>query len=60
MSKILEPNYQMLLDSAIYALKDTYTQYKKAINNCYKWTWIDDNGDFVILAGYEERNAKVK
>ena len=56
----MTPNYELLYKSAVFALQDTYRQYKKAINNCLKWTFIDDSGNFCILAGYEERNAKVE
>ena len=59
MSKIIEPNYQILLSSAIYSLQNVYIQYKKAINECLNWTFIDGDGEFCVLEGYEERYERV-
>ena len=54
------PNYDMLIDSIICSLRTTYNEYKKACSDWYKFTWINDEGDFVILAGWEERAAKIE
>ena len=59
MKKVLEPNYQMLFDSTVLALQNTYKQYKDAVAESLEWSFIDNNGNFCILAGYEERNARV-
>ena len=59
MIKIVEPNYQMLLNSAISALQDTYSQYKKAMNESLRWSFVNNDGEFCILGGYEERQAKI-
>ena len=58
MTKDLKFNYEMLYKSAVFALQETYRQYKKAINDCLKWSFIDDKGTFCALSGHEERQAK--
>ena len=55
-----KPNYDMLIDSIICGLRTTYNEYKKACTDWYKFTWINDEGDFTILAGWEERAAKIE
>ena len=60
MSKILEPNYQILYKSTIYALRDTFNRYRDAINESLKWTFIDSDGEFCVLAGYEDRQAEIE
>ena len=58
--KVQEPNYQLVLSSAISSLQQTYREYKKAIIDNLSSTWIDDSGAFVVHAGADERNLKIK
>lgn len=46
--------------SIICALQSTYAEYKKAIAKSIQYTGYDDNGEFYVIAGQEERNARVK
>ena len=54
-----EPNYQMILNSAICGLQQAYKDYKKAIIKNLDFTWINNDGDFSTLAGIEERNKEI-
>lgn len=56
---IIQPNYDIMLKSSISALKILYGEYKKAVNESIRWTGYDDNGDFFVLSGQEERARKV-
>lgn len=58
--KYLTPNYKIMFDSAVCALQQAYKEYRKSVMDNLKWTWIDNNGEFVILDGAEERNRKIK
>ena len=60
MSKQLTPNYEIQKQSAVFSLQDAYRRYKNAIIDSLKWTWIDDDGNYAILKGAEERSAKIK
>lgn len=53
-------NFEMQKYSIICALQSTYAEYKKAISESIQYTGYDDNGDFYVIAGQEERNARVK
>jgi len=59
MIKILEPNYQMMLDSTVVALRQAYKDYKEAVIKNLQLTWYDDNGVFTVLHGVEERNKDI-
>lgn len=59
MSKELKPNYNILYDSALFTLRETYQRYKNAITEQLKWTFIDNEGRFSVLAGYEDRQEKI-
>ena len=56
----LKPNYEMILDSAVYSLQQTYEDYKRAVVDSLKWTWFDKNGVFTTLDGAEERSKKIE
>ena len=58
--KINEPNYELILKSAISSLQNTYEQYKKAVYESIKYTFINGNGELCMLGGQEERQAKVE
>lgn len=60
MKKILEPNYQMMLDSAITSLQQTYNDYKEKTIKNIDLTWIDQNGLFTVVSGLEERNEEIE
>lgn len=53
-------NLEMQKYSIICALQSTYAEYKKAISKSIQYTGYDDNGEFYVIAGQEERNARVK
>ena len=53
-------NFEMQKYSIICALQSTYAEYKKAISKSIQYTGYDDNGEFYVLAGQDERNARVK
>ncbi|MBQ9589279.1 MAG: hypothetical protein IJR29_03740 [Butyrivibrio sp.] len=59
MKKQPEPNLQLILKSAIWALQVTYKDYKTAIIKDLQFSWYSDNGDFTFLAGAEERKKKI-
>jgi cell shape-determining protein MreC len=59
MKQILEPNYQMMLDSAIVALQQIYKDYKEAVIKNLQLTWYDNDGMFTICDGVEERNKDI-
>jgi len=59
MGKPQEPNYQMLLDSAICALQQAYKEYKKAIIKDLDFTWINNKGEYSFVEGVEERVNKI-
>ena len=54
------PNYEMLYVSTLASLKDTYSKYKNAAVECIKWTFVNDDGEFTVLEGYDERAEKAK
>lgn len=60
MRKEMRPDYEILFNSTVYALKRAYRQYVKAINDFYKYTWIGQDGEYCILEGWEEREKKIK
>ena len=54
--KFLEPNKQMLLDSAITAKKIAYQNYKAMLIVWIQSTWIGDDGSMVVLkSNYAEK-----
>ena len=53
-------NFEMQKYPIICALQSTYAEYKKAISKSIQYTGFDDNGEFYVMEGQEERNAKVK
>ena len=59
MKHIPTPNLEMKKSAIIAGLQNTYSLYKKAINRSFEFTWFDDNGNFCVLDGQEERNNKV-
>ena len=60
MKQILEPNYQMMLDSAITSLQEAYKDYKAKVIKNMQLTWIDQNGAFTFCSGLEERNEEIE
>lgn len=54
-----EPNYGLMFRQAVTALQMDYSLLKNAQINELRNGWFDNNGDFVELAGYKERGAKV-
>lgn len=58
--KKLKPNYEMLFNSAVSALQDTYANYKKAIIKNIQCGWIGSDGRYTFYEGIEERNERIK
>ncbi len=56
MSRYIERNLQMTLDSAITAKKVAYQKYKEILIKWIKLTWIGDDGEMVVLkSNYAEK-----
>lgn len=55
-----KPNYELMLKRAIGSLQNVYEEYKKAVHASIKYTFINDNGEFCVLGGQEERQVKVE
>lgn len=55
-----QPNYDLMLQSAITGLQIAYSEYKKARAEAIRWTFIDTNGSIAILDGYEERQKRIE
>lgn len=53
------PNYQLMFESAVGALQNAYAEYKKATAEKLRWTFFDNDGNFCILDGFEERQKRV-
>lgn len=54
------PNYDLMFDSAVYALQIAYSNYKKCVAEELRLTWIDHDGNIGILDGYKERRLKTE
>ena len=54
-----EPDWELLLKSAIWGKKVAYEAFKKSINDAYKYTFVGVDGEMIGLEGQEERNQKV-
>ena len=56
MSRYIERDLQMVLDSAITAKKVAYQKYKAILIKWIKTTWIGDDGEMVVLkSNYVEK-----
>ena len=53
------PNYQLMFESAVEALKLAYSEYKDARHDQLRWTFFDNDGNFCILDGFEERQKRI-
>ena len=49
----------IMLKSAIYGKQQAWRELKKAYEDLYKYTFIDDEGELINLEGQEIRNQKV-
>lgn len=58
--KPLIPNYKLMYESAVTGLQTAYSEYKKARDEEIRWTFIDQDGRFAILGGYEERRKRAE
>ena len=54
------PNYQLMFEGAVTALQIAYSEYKKATTENLRWTFFDNDGNFCILDGFEERQKRVR
>ena len=54
-----EPNYDILFRSAVESLRIAHSKYKKLIQDFYRWIIVDEDGNFAILDGYEERASDI-
>lgn len=59
MIKIQEPNYQLMLNDAVFVLQETYKEYKKAVIKNLQFTFIDNDGALCYHSGLEERNQHI-
>ena len=53
------PNYDLMFQSAVGALQNAYSEYKKARREQLRWTFFDNDGNFAFLDGYKERKERV-
>ena len=53
------PNYQLMFESAVCALQNTYAEYKKAKVKQMQWTFFDNDGRFCFLDGYKELKQRI-
>jgi len=53
-----EPNWELILKSAIFGKQEAYKEYKKAAMDALKYTFIGSEGEMVIEEGQAERNQK--
>lgn len=53
------PNYQLMFESAVGALQNAYSEYKRARAEQLRWTFFDNDGRFCFLDGYKERKERV-
>jgi len=54
-----EPNWELLLRSAINYKSYAYELFKRAINDAYKYTFVGVDGNIIGMDGQEERNQKI-
>ena len=59
MRKQPEPNYDIMLRSAVSKLQGDYNLLKNAITEDLRWSWYDEDGTLARLSGYEERQQKI-
>ena len=52
-------NYTLLKSSCVTALKQTYADYIKAVYNDLRFTGFDNDGNYFVLDGKEERIKKI-
>ena len=60
MRKNPEPNYGLMLKSAVTALQGDYNLLKNAQIESIRWTWFDSDGNYVELSGGLERLRKIE
>lgn len=58
--KKLTPNYQLMFESAVAELQLAYSEYKRAQVEVIRWTFIDKDGRFAVLDGYEKRKKQIE
>lgn len=54
------PNYNIMFESAVSALQNAYSEYKKAKAEELRWTFFNHDGRFCFYAGYEERKKRTE
>lgn len=55
----MNPNYELLLKSAIYGKQEAYRKYKQAAKDALEYTFINQDGEVAVLDGQEKRNQIV-
>jgi len=53
------PNYDLMFQSAVFALQSAYSKYKRASSEELRWTFFDNDGNLSVLDGYKERREKL-
>lgn len=54
------PNLEAMLRSAVFALQEEHEKLKNAMIQNIRCSWINNNGDFVVYDGLEERKEKIR
>ena len=54
------PNLEVMLRSAVVALQQEHEKLKNAMIQNIRCSWINNNGDFVVYDGLEERKEKIR
>ena len=55
-----EPNYDLMLKSAITALQMDYAEWKKAFKEDLEFSWYADDGSFCRLEGHKDRLRRLR
>ena len=55
-----EPNYDMMLESAIIYTQLAYRDYSKLMDAYYQNSGIDSQGNFYVIGDDEEQKKKIK
>ena len=55
----LEKNNDVSLNASIVAYQTALNGYKRAINDYLKYIFVNDNGIFCIIDGYEKRAQNI-
>ena len=60
MRRKITPNNEIMLSSAVASLKYAFAEYKKAQEDMLRFTFIDNDGNLVVLEGQAEREENAR